>query len=188
MPKKTRAYLEIKPKFNKRAAQMLVDFVNTRPVEAGFIAFKKKWNPQGPEWLGSLRDFRIIQQRVRELWERRLDATNHNIAGYLGLLPDKDDEYLIQPPFWVDSANCRIVVLPQYLNELIWLVALQHFRDLGVCENHTKSQDCPSPYFIKYRPNARFCSEACASTAKREAKLRWWNKHRKKKGVAGKKV
>jgi hypothetical protein len=35
---------------------------------------------------------------------------------------------------------------------------------------------CAAPYFFRSEKGQKFCSPECADTARREAKLRWWNK------------
>jgi hypothetical protein len=34
---------------------------------------------------------------------------------------------------------------------------------------------CPTPYFFRSEKGQKFCSPECADSARREAKLRWWN-------------
>ncbi len=38
---------------------------------------------------------------------------------------------------------------------------------------------CRSPYFIAGDKREKYCSEACAQTAQRRSKLKWWNENRK---------
>jgi hypothetical protein len=40
--------------------------------------------------------------------------------------------------------------------------------------------ECVVPYFFAKRRSQKYCSDECAKPAKREAKLRWWNKEGKK--------
>jgi hypothetical protein len=40
--------------------------------------------------------------------------------------------------------------------------------------------DCKKPRFIKRKLDRKYCSEACAKPAKREAKRRWWSVNRGK--------
>ena len=37
---------------------------------------------------------------------------------------------------------------------------------------------CPAPYFFSKKKGQRYCSEACALPAQREAKRKWWNENR----------
>jgi hypothetical protein len=41
-------------------------------------------------------------------------------------------------------------------------------------------QDCPAPYFIALKRWQKYCSEACAGPANREAKRKWWHEHKGK--------
>ncbi|MGC2476649.1 MAG: hypothetical protein WA485_20105 [Candidatus Sulfotelmatobacter sp.] len=41
---------------------------------------------------------------------------------------------------------------------------------------------CAAPYFFREDKGQKFCSPECADPARREAKLRWWNEHRKTHG------
>jgi len=40
--------------------------------------------------------------------------------------------------------------------------------------------DCPAPFFIAAKRSQKFCSEACAGPANREAKRKWWHDNRGK--------
>jgi hypothetical protein len=165
--------LDIVIRFGKRAERMLLDFVNTRPEPDGFARFKAKW-----EWNGSVNDFRESQSIVRQTWEGKKPGIEGVQVGLsLGLLGSGGDDEVPPPPIQVDWKESSLCVAPRNLHDLVWLTLLQHSQRLGVCENHLKGEGCPTPYFLKYRPTARFCSEACASTAQRESKRRWWKEH-----------
>lgn len=54
------------------------------------------------------------------------------------------------------------------------LFYLQKSTDrLRYCQGGT----CSAPYFFAKRRNQKYCSDACAIPAKRQAKLRWWTEH-----------
>ncbi|MCI0723405.1 MAG: hypothetical protein L0338_31245 [Acidobacteria bacterium] len=49
---------------------------------------------------------------------------------------------------------------------------------LGRRTRHCENPNCPRPYFFASRSSQRFCSNACAVPAQREAKRRWWDSNR----------
>jgi hypothetical protein len=42
---------------------------------------------------------------------------------------------------------------------------------------------CPAPYFVAKKRWQKYCSEACAGPANREAKRRWWHEHKGKGSI-----
>ena len=180
MARRPSGNLDVVMKLGKRAEQMLLDFANTMPEADGFARFKSKWERFGLLWSGGLPDFRDSQHIVRQTWEgKKAGIEGHQVGLSLGLL-GSDGDCVTPPPVLVDWKESSLGVAPRNLHDLVWLALLQHSQRLGVCENYIKGESCPTPYFLKYRPTARFCSEACASTAQRESKRRWWKEHGQK--------
>jgi hypothetical protein len=178
-------------RFRKGAAKTLIEFVNTRPETEAYERFLAKFAYNEPDrppvhpWSGSEAEFRDVQEKMRAIWEgRKGSAPNLHFNQHLGFVPPPKGQAPLRPPFMTDWKSGIIHIQISHLNQALWLILLQYSRQLGICENHTRFQDCPSPYFIKYRPNARFCSEECAATAKREAKRRWWDKHRSQVAIS----
>ncbi len=165
--------------FGKRAERMLVDFVNTMPEPDGFARFKEKWERDLElKWIGAADDFRVSQSIVRKTWDgTKRGIEGHQVALSLGLLGSDGEDEVPPPPIHVNWEESYVYVAPRHLEDLVWLTLLDHSQHLGICENHRKEESCPTPYFVKYRPTARFCSEACAVTAQRESKRRWWKEH-----------
>ena len=175
-----RQYLVIR--FNKKAARMLVEFVNTGPKTEEIGKFTTKWKQLfGLKWPGGEVSFLASQNIVRKYWQgMKKGIEGFQIAASLGLRqPDyaEEGEALISPPFSVDAAAGGLFLDPRDLQQLVWLTLLQHSRRLGVCQNPDGSSWC-HPYFIKYRARQKFCSDACAAPSKRDAKLKWWHEHR----------
>jgi hypothetical protein len=52
----------------------------------------------------------------------------------------------------------------------------QNYRRALCCSN----PECPAPYFFATKLRQKYCSDACAIPAQREAKRRWWNENRAK--------
>jgi len=160
---------------------MLVEFVNCRPEEAAFVRFKNKWERVGPQkWAGDHKDFLWSESLVRAIWEGR----KKGIEGFqvmLGLGIQTEDTYADEndlvpaSPIAVDWDLGRLVLVPRKLEDVIWLTLLQQSRRLGICAD--KDNGCPTPYFVKYRPQQEFCSDACALPRQREFKRRWWAEH-----------
>jgi hypothetical protein len=48
---------------------------------------------------------------------------------------------------------------------------------IGDRAKHCGNTDCPKPYFIAEKRWQKYCSEACAGPANREAKRKWWHEH-----------
>jgi hypothetical protein len=170
--------LDVAIRLGRRAERMLLDFVNTRPEDGAFLRFRKKWEPYGLKWNGNAGDFRESQGIVRKTWTgKKAGFEGIQVELSLGLRGGNGEEEVPPPPIRVDWAESSLCVSPRNLHDLVWLALLQHSQRLGVCENHLKGGGCPTPYFLKYRPAARFCSDACAVTAQRESKRRWWKEH-----------
>jgi hypothetical protein len=171
-------------KFNKKAARMLTEFVNM-PLEPPVISrLVNKW--QGLfelQWPGSLSDVPGAQRIVKSLWQgEKKGIEGFQIASSLGLeQPDyaEEGEAIIKPPFAVDIERGGLWLVPRDLHQLLWLTLLQHVRSLGICRN-ARGSGWSHPYFIRYRPEQKYCCEQCAAPAKREAKRQWWNRNRAK--------
>lgn len=168
--------------FNKKAARMLVEFVNTGSKTEQIEKFTTKWrNLFGLSLPGRESDFLSMQGIVRSFWEgKKAGIEAMQIALSLGLWQSdyaEEGEALISPPFSVDTRRGALLLDPGDLGQLVWLTLLQHSRRLGICENAAGSSWC-HPYFIKYRARQKFCSDACAAPSKRDAKLKWWHEHR----------
>jgi hypothetical protein len=58
--------------------------------------------------------------------------------------------------------------------------ALIHFRTrIGERAKRCRGSNCPrGPFFVATKKWQRFCSEACAGPANREAKRLWWHEHK----------
>jgi len=168
-------------KFNRKAARMLVEFVNMEPDLSKFVP---KWGGIfGLSW--SQFDIKSTQRIIRSLWQgKKAGIEGFQIGLSLGLNPPnyaEGHEPMIQPPLIVDFRAGGFRVIPRDLEQLIWLVLLQHSRHLGVCQNKkSPGYGWPHPYFIKYRPEQKYCCDRCAAPAKREAKRQWWNRNRAK--------
>lgn len=74
------------------------------------------------------------------------------------------------------SRKRRIRANPRSLPAVLALGCVVHANRFGIC----RSPECPAPYFFVVRSDQRYCSTACAWPAKKEAKLKWWRKHRGK--------
>lgn len=188
MAKRAGYNLELSLRMGEQSRAMLTDFVNTVSDRAGFERFKKKHERrQRLEdgsvytllWRGDLHHFTFIQGEVRAIWEGRKKGTEGlQVDLQLGLLPlpSEEQEQTTPPPIRVDWRQSLLHVWPNSLGDVVWLTLLQHSQRLGICENKDTG-GCPTPYFLKYRPTARFCSEACARTTQRESKRKWWREH-----------
>ena len=167
-------------RYNRQAAEMLFDFVNTRPEPEAFERFRRHWERYGLRWPGGEMTFRDSQNIVQQIWKgEKKGATGPQVAVSIGFLSWINDggEVVVhqQPPIGVDWDMGCLFLNPGKLDDLIWLTLLQHSRRLAICSN---KDDCLTPFFLKYRPQARFCSDACAKPSQRESKRRWWMKNR----------
>lgn len=171
--------LEVVPKFGKRAERMLLDFANTLPEHAGLARFRANWERYGLKLGGNEANIFQLQGIVRAMWEgKKKDIEGVVVAQSLGLVGSDGGEEVTPPPIEVDWTGSSLLVAPRMLDDLIWLTLLQHSQRLGVCENHVNGGECPTPYFLKYRPQARFCgSQTCVITAQRKSKREWWAEH-----------
>jgi len=159
-------------RLGKRAARMLVAFVNARPDSDGIRQFERAWEP----WPGGEQAFLWVQSIVLKVWEGdKRGIEGFQIEAALGLHPQRDDDRPIEPPICVDWDTGSLLLTPTNLSEIVWLALLQHSKRLALCAN--RNNDCPTPYFLKWRPNQRFCSAECAEPDQREYKRRWWRDH-----------
>lgn len=171
------------PRFGKRASTMLKDFANCLPNQAAFEQFKRKWERVSPlKWKSDRDGFLWSQGLVREIWEgKKKDIEGLQVMLGLGIEPRdytaEEGERILTPPIAVDWQAGQLVLSPRNLEDLMWLTLLQNSRRLGICAD--KNDGCPTPYFLKYRPQQEFCSEACALPRQREFKRRWWAEHGK---------
>jgi hypothetical protein len=57
--------------------------------------------------------------------------------------------------------------------------ALYYFQKrIGDRAKYCGAPDCPAPYFIAVKRSQKYCSLACAGTAGRAAKRKWWHEHK----------
>jgi hypothetical protein len=148
-----------------------------------FSAFRRKW--EGPNCFWILNSPAQTIAAMRAIWSGKLEdqAIVAEISGWLRLGERQSwewarlqpEESLDGPPIHVDLDAGTVVLLPRTVDEALWIGLLQNYKKLAVCEN----QDCPHPYFLRYRPKQLYCSEKCALPSQREFKKRWWSEHGK---------
>jgi len=175
--------------------QLLVDLANMQ--DAGVGHFRKKWDIayssyRNPELLKRRDELRYLWQLTVGFKVQETDYTGglygHWNAYGAGPLDEKFIcEYWIgvEPSGWEvrwtdekKDIRPRLVSLP---TALAWASVVCADR-LAFCMN-TK---CPAPYFLFKRRDQKYCSDICATPAKRAAKLRWWHEHRGKKSKSKK--
>ncbi len=71
----------------------------------------------------------------------------------------------------VDWKHRSFAYKPQTLLQEALHFLMQQSPKAKICAN----PDCPAPYFIAPRSNARYCSEDCLQAVQRTAKRAWWN-------------
>jgi hypothetical protein len=88
-----------------------------------------------------------------------------------------DGEVRHYPALRIDFASGRISLKP-HATLLDWLAEslLESRHRLGICER----EGCPTPYFVKTHPRARYCSEHCFRESRLEKKNQWWKRNRGK--------
>ncbi|MDE3179055.1 MAG: hypothetical protein KGM47_05275 [Acidobacteriota bacterium] len=165
-----------------------MEFANCRPEPEAFERFKARWERVDPrlKWSGENKDFLRTQRILREVWEgRKKGIEGVQVAASLGLEigPNghwaDEGEYVPPQPLAVDWEAGSLFVIPQSLHDIVWLTLLQHSRQLAICANYRNdaTNGCQTPYFIRYRPRQKFCSDACALPSQRAFKRDWWSKH-----------
>lgn len=106
-----------------------------------------------PFWL-SLDSFRLSQSQLRDAWKEKnasLFTDPNNISKSLG--------YDLVPVDWQVTGN-QLELCPASCDDYMGILLT---RDLAekrtrVCQN----PDCPTPYFVAGRRDAKFCSHRCA--------------------------
>jgi hypothetical protein len=162
-------------KYTQQAAQFLTDFANASTYEW----FDRKWGEVHPfGWTGENDSFEQTQKIIREIWEGKHKGAEASIvANGLGLLnprpqyADSSLASLIQ----VSWENGTLWAYQRDLNDQVWLILLTFSARLAVCAN--RENGCATPYFIRKKPNQKFCSEECALPAQRAFKRRWFREH-----------
>jgi hypothetical protein len=167
-----RQHLGVHPKFNKLATEMLVEFANTRSGPEAAEYFQRKWTKRlGLSWGDSWR-FENVQGNVQRIWK----GSNRNPATMMSINLGFNGDGEVRVPIVVDWNRGMLTIEPHTLDQLIWLILLQYSARLGICENHGNGGDCVTPYFLKYRPKQRFCSDPCTAPARRESARLWWSR------------
>jgi hypothetical protein len=158
-------------RFTKVAAKLLTDFAN-KDLEG----FASKWSEGvGTTWIGGVESFAESQRVVREVWEGKMGGAQA-VSWGLGLIADRPEyQGSSMQLIRVDWERSSLFLTPRDLNEYVWLSLLQYSQRLGLCENH--GGDCKNHYFVKIKPNQKFCTEECALPAQREFKRQWWDSH-----------
>lgn len=173
--------------FGKKAEQMLVEFANTRPELEAFERFRRKWEKVSPlKWRGDHKSFCWDQSILREIWEgHKRGIEGFQLSLCLGIEIEgrytQEEEYIAPSVVAIDWDESSFSLTPHTLDQVVWLTLLQHSQRLAVCANYHKgdSSSCQTPYFVRYRPRQKYCSDACALPSQREFKRRWWNEHGK---------
>jgi hypothetical protein len=172
-------------RLTEQATELLADFANAHADD--IERFKSKWHKKtGEVWyswtgreIGGKPDFLKVQQVVRELWEgKHRGDEDQIIAQGLSLVVPRQEEGYVDTSQLLFNVSWELGCLwasPRDLGDYVWLGLLQHSKQLAVCAN--KDDECPAPYFIKKKPNQKFCSEACALPAQREFKRQWFREH-----------
>jgi hypothetical protein len=153
--------------------------------DKAFSVFRRKW--EGPNCFWILDSPAQTIAALRAIWSGKLEdqAIVTEISQRLRLGERQPWEWamlhpessLDAPPIHVNLDAGTVVLLPSTVDEALWIALLQNYKKLAVCENQT----CQHPYFLRYRPSQRYCSEKCALPSQREFKKRWWNEHGKQR-------
>ena len=69
----------------------------------------------------------------------------------------------------VDFPSGRINLRPETLLDWLVLSLIECRRNLAICAN----ENCPTPYFVKTHPRARYCSLSCSGVARQAGQRRW---------------
>ena len=180
-------------RFGKRAMNMLTELANIGPEREYKDRlphlsdndrrifderFRRRWERDGLHWPGDADGFFWTQHIIREVWKGQKKGTEgFQVELSLGFTQQRANEYEspVQPPVHVDWKSGSLYIAPRNLRDLAWLTLLQHSQSLAICAN--QKNGCPRPYFIKRKPNQRFCSDACALPAQRAFKRHWWAEH-----------
>jgi hypothetical protein len=171
-------------KFTEELAELLMDFANTRPED--LERFEMKWSERvGRGWYsGTGREdgakTRLeVQTLVRQIWEGKCQGSEGTLVeqGLSLRYPRQEEGWYdtSQQLFHVQWDQGVVWPSPRDLGDYVWFSLLKYSQQLGICAN--KDNECPTPYFIKKKPNQKFCSEVCALPSQREFKKQWFRVH-----------
>lgn len=166
-----------------------------------FERFLKSWQWRGGmAWIGGQSEFNRVQDLVREIWRgeesgayvvaKELGLGISPVGGDFGRDKTADEPGLVpteetrkRSHIYPDWGTGTLIVRLLDLNEHVWMTLLHESRRLAVCRNSPlggePAGECPTPYFLKYRPQQEFCSEKCAGSRQKESKRRWWKNNGK---------
>jgi hypothetical protein len=120
-----------------------------------------------------------LQRMICELWsgkpsDRCLTELQHVLlTGKLGVTVQFLQSLNVAPLpgiMGVDWKHRTFVYRPQTLLQEVLHCLMQESPKAKICAN----PDCPAPYFIAPRSNARYCSEDCLQAVQRASKRAWW--------------
>jgi hypothetical protein len=181
---------------------LLFDLANMRD-DGGIAPFRRKWD----RFYAGVSDDELLMRRdeLRLLWRprfSRLDELLEHLETKGSAVIDRSaglrefaaDTYPAEPVekivcgHWLKQAKDPWIVKwsrnqrqlganPRILPAVLALACIRHADRFGFCRNPR----CPAPYFFIRRRDQRYCSADCAGPAKKEAKLRWWHKHKRTK-------
>ncbi len=176
--------------------QLLFDLANMQDGD-GVGHFRTKWNIA----YSSYQDPQLLKRRdeLRYLWQLALGFQGQETEYTGGLYGHwsaygagpLDEQFICE--YWIGEEPSgwevrwtdekkdirpRLVSLP---TALAWASVVCADR-LAFCMN----PKCPASYFLAKRRDQKYCSNICATPAKRAAKLKWWHEHRGKKSQSKK--
>jgi hypothetical protein len=192
----------------KRAESLLLDWVNLpndigiAPVPGPIERMSKLYpevfaNFQGPEGPRKPGEAVHTERSTRRSLLHMLLATVRDDLRGVWDAPDARQRdwqiFRMRQSYWQDGLAAESVLRPQgeKTNTEQWnsvpdvtpfeavMFYLQTYADRT---RHCPSPLCPAPYFLAAKRSQKYCSEACAGPALREAKRRWWNENRAKNG------
>jgi hypothetical protein len=178
-------------------ARLLTDLANMR--DEGIRNFRKRWGlyaERSDEVLIHRRDeLQLLWRENASLVDSEWRMTEFQGRAYDGWLEHRPgyslEELICEDWLSLDKSGLHVDWTPKMKGirpeasslpkVLVW-ACLMHAERLAVCRN----LECPTPYFIANRNDQRYCSQECASPAKRAAKRKWWDENRAKDARARK--
>ncbi len=130
----------------------------------------------GPQWEDGT-PFPGIPERAADLHEHWLtEAGLHMTLGeYMCTHWLRQEGKLWWVIRWTPTDK-RILAKSRSLSATVALGCMANADRMGYCRN----PECPAPYFLAKRRDQKYCSDICATPAKKAAKLKWWHEHRGK--------
>jgi hypothetical protein len=126
--------------------------------------------------VGGWFQFGLLRRRLQKAWETADARSRRWYSMQMRVYSWRDaNEAFFKVP---NSPDVTTTIFEDAPPPTPFEAALWYFEEsIGDRAKKCLNQDCPAPYFIATKRWQKYCSEACAGPANREAKRKWWREY-----------